>query len=374
MFCVILDDNRQFCAQFASTLKKNHARRVEHTQNYDDAARLMGELFIRQDLPDIVFVDYQLGEERTGIDFIRHLWRDQVMVPCVLLTEHDDPALEAAAGEVGSRLIPKPRANSAELIRDVFLYTLAKWTEQRQKQDDEARKGGERVLALGAEIAHEMKGVIMAIQMQLVVLERRIGHSVEEDTYSDCYEHIRAKISDGAHLCDLLLQYGGRMGYRPVYRPVNIRTLIVKLLKDTAFDSSLNLTRDPPEVGSFSIDSSSLRHVLSVLLTNIIDHGGDDGRVEFGLRIAPLNGLPTLEIDVQDFGPGIPVGLRERVFQPGDRAGKEPNYDAGHGLGLGLGFARQLVESHERSGLRGSLRCIDSGYNLGARFRILLPG
>jgi signal transduction histidine kinase len=45
-------------------------------------------------------------------------------------------------------------------------------------------------------------------------------------------------------------------------------------------------------------------------------------------------------IEVEDTGPGIPVGIRDRLFEPFVTAGKD------HGLGLGLALSRQTVLDH----------------------------
>ena len=44
--------------------------------------------------------------------------------------------------------------------------------------------------------------------------------------------------------------------------------------------------------------------------------------------------------EVEDTGPGIPCGIRDRLFEPFVTAGKE------HGLGLGLALPRQIVLDH----------------------------
>jgi signal transduction histidine kinase len=48
-----------------------------------------------------------------------------------------------------------------------------------------------------------------------------------------------------------------------------------------------------------------------------------------------------LEVRVQDGGPGVPEGIRDRLFQPFFTT-KAP----GEGTGLGLGISRQIVEAH----------------------------
>src|SRR5260370_27242854 len=64
-------------------------------------------------------------------------------------------------------------------------------------------------------------------------------------------------------------------------------------------------------------------------------------------------------VEIEDTGPGIPPGIRERLFEPFVTAGKRD------GLGLGLALARQTVLDH------GGDICAEPA--AGARFVIRLP-
>ena len=65
-------------------------------------------------------------------------------------------------------------------------------------------------------------------------------------------------------------------------------------------------------------------------------------------------------VEISDNGPGIPVHLREKVF--------EPFYTTrADGTGLGLAIVRQTVHEHQ-----GTIE-IDSSESAGSRFTIQLP-
>jgi signal transduction histidine kinase len=116
-----------------------------------------------------------------------------------------------------------------------------------------------------------------------------------------------------------------------------------------------------PETDSARIDGQErlLRRALRNLLDNARRYGGP--QVELGLR--PVAG--GYEFVVADRGPGVPMELRERIFEPFYRL---PGHaEMAGGVGLGLSLVKQIAERH-----KGSVRCLprDGG---GSRFVVFLP-
>ena len=71
-----------------------------------------------------------------------------------------------------------------------------------------------------------------------------------------------------------------------------------------------------------------------------------------------------VEVALEDQGPGVPPGQRERIFDKFSRAHAQ---SAGSGVGLGLSICRAIVEAHG-----GRIR-VESGSAGGARFIFSLP-
>src|SRR5690606_5068022 len=78
-----------------------------------------------------------------------------------------------------------------------------------------------------------------------------------------------------------------------------------------------------------------------------------------------------LHVEVQDTGPGIPPGLRERIFEPFERGvpptGSPEPEEEGKGLGLGLAIVRRYVHAH---GGTVTVSCPPEG---GSCFSLFLP-
>jgi signal transduction histidine kinase len=115
----------------------------------------------------------------------------------------------------------------------------------------------------------------------------------------------------------------------------------------------MRIPRDPFLVHA---DREPLRQVLSNLITNSVQAMDGPGKIV----ITAQDRKEYARIIVADDGPGIPVDLAERVFEPlfTTRA---------KGTGLGLPICRQIVERHG-----GSIEAICTE-GPGARFVLRLP-
>ena len=107
-------------------------------------------------------------------------------------------------------------------------------------------------------------------------------------------------------------------------------------------------------------DERLLRRAVRNLLENARRYAGDGVTVQVARR---TDG--GAELVVADRGPGVPEGLRERIFEPFFRLPGHAEREGG--VGLGLSLVRQIAERHG-----GRARCEprDGG---GSRFVISLP-
>ena len=80
----------------------------------------------------------------------------------------------------------------------------------------------------------------------------------------------------------------------------------------------------------------------------------------------------SIEIVVEDDGPGIPLDRLEEVFAPFFRLEGSRSRETG-GIGLGLSIVRQIVEAHGGR-VWAENRKDEAGQVVGARFEVALPG
>jgi len=127
-------------------------------------------------------------------------------------------------------------------------------------------------------------------------------------------------------------------------------------------------------------DPTTLEKAIYHLIDNAMKFSPPGGLVQVQIRrvnpevedsqsrgfviLAPT--LKAIEIMVRDFGPGIPEGLKEKIFEPFFQADDSATRSYG-GLGLGLALVKQYLWAN-----KGSIK-VESSEGGGATFLIRLP-
>ena len=127
-----------------------------------------------------------------------------------------------------------------------------------------------------------------------------------------------------------------------------------------AAGAPVDLRNGLPAIGTTVLgDRLALRRIVSNLIDNAVKYGQ---AAHLSLEAEP----ETVRVTVDDEGAGIPVELREELFEPFVRLETSRNRRTG-GAGLGLAIVRNLVEAQG-----GSVAIVDSPGG-GARFTVTLP-
>ncbi len=122
--------------------------------------------------------------------------------------------------------------------------------------------------------------------------------------------------------------------------PAGLGEACLDLVRPAAAEAGLVLVLEacpalPPRLRT---DERRLRQILRSLLDNAVKFSRG-GEVRLRLSWQAVTGL--LRAEVLDHGPGVPAGLRNRLFQ--DFAHQDPAGQAGRGLGLGLSVSARLA-------------------------------
>jgi signal transduction histidine kinase len=217
----------------------------------------------------------------------------------------------------------------------------------------------ERLASLGrmaATVAHEIKNPLSAIKSIAQVMRE---DEKLRDEYGRDLTLIVGETDRLSQNVTQLLSFARRES--PAEQPLSVDELlrsVVDLFQASAREQGIGLHHEiKTDVQLAGKCVSALRDALSNLLLNALQASTSGGRVT--LLAALANG--ELLISVQDSGPGVPDGLRDRIWEPFFTTRQR-------GTGLGLAIVRKRVQEV------GGSASLDLGRNdSGALFHLRVP-
>ncbi len=255
-----------------------------------------------------------------------------------------------AAGGRGVRVEPRGPEEIRKLARAV--NALAGAFETRE---DEIRGRLEVVTQLSSMVAHEVRNPLQSLSL-LCALAR-----TEEDAARRTA--LLQKIEDEIHVLEGVVQrFLRNSGPLQISRsPTDLVDLVERaaaVAEPEARSKSVRLMVQVPGKLPANVDGSLVRRAIENLMLNAIEFASHDAPGQ--VTVAVLPGTRTAQLVVEDDGPGVPKGDRERIFQAyySSKAG---------GTGLGLALVKQVIVAHG-----GSIQCTASALG-GARFEASLP-
>ncbi len=197
-----------------------------------------------------------------------------------------------------------------------------------------------------AGVSHDLRTPLTRMKLQLAML-----------TQSAEAENLQADVSEMESMVEGYLAFARGEGTEQAV-PTEISTLlgeIVGRMRDHKTAIDLHIEED--------IRVPLRRETLRRCLTNLI---GNAQRYANQVTVSAGRRDHTVEILIDDDGPGIPPDKREQVFRPFYRLDESRNPETG-GVGLGLTIARDVVRNH------GGELTLEDAPGGGLRARIWLP-
>ena len=268
----------------------------------------------------------------------------------------DDSALSQSGGFLVIALILVGILVTAIVSAGVFItrLTLAQSRDARQKT------------SFVAAVSHELKTPLTSIRMYAeLLLSKRVSNPAKQQDY---LEVMVAESERLTRLINNILDFGkleqGRKKYRISEFDMGdflmecIRTNQVRL-KKAGF---VLITQISDQAFPVKTDRDAMAQVFLNLMDNAIKYAGS-GRF---LKIILDRTSRDVQIKIQDDGPGIDPGLREKIFDKFFRADNSLTTSK-PGSGLGLSITRHMLRD-----LGGDI-VMDTGLVRGAGFIIRIP-
>ncbi|MBB3290453.1 MULTISPECIES: ATP-binding protein [Rhizobium] len=120
-------------------------------------------------------------------------------------------------------------------------------------------------------------------------------------------------------------------------RPIQLEALIGSICDDQE-DLGYPVTLVSADKITYRCRPDGLRRAVRNIVENAVRYGGE-------AKVLILQTAGTVDIVVEDRGPGIPEDMREKVFAPFFRLEVSRNKQTG-GIGLGLSIARAVARQH----------------------------
>jgi two-component system, NtrC family, sensor histidine kinase HydH len=249
--------------------------------------------------------------------------------------------------------------------------TLAETNRRLEQAQAEARRS-ERLAALGqlsAGLAHEIRNPLGVIKGSAEMLTQKLKDS--NPLATELAGYISTETNRLSALVTRFLDFA-----RPLHAdltPQDITAVLDRALNDVAQLWKGELVRVEksyePNLPLVGVDEALCEQAFLNIVQNAYDAMSATGGV---LRVTagrPRTG-DGVEVRIEDTGPGIPVELREQIFNPFVTTKKT-------GVGLGLSIVSKIIDGH-----RGSIRVEEArrmeeagsaGQATGARFVMTFP-
>jgi two-component system, sensor histidine kinase and response regulator len=320
-------------------------------------------------LPDLIICDISMPE-MDGYGVLMALREDPrtAPIPFVFLTARAEQSFVRHGMELGADdFLTKP-VTRAELFAAVRAR-LDRHKATSPSSPLELEQAKKKIARL---VAHELRTPLASITMAQSMISRQIGklspHELQEllNTQSAGSRRLERLVEQMVMIARFDLGVSSQETILEQGFPMQIQQLLAAAISFSRrfayrnHDADINLS-DHAEHAEVLCDSQFLKHGLAELITNALNFSPEDGEVVIYSRQTE----DTVQIIIEDKGPGIPQDQLEQVTQDFQQIGRETQEQ--QGMGLGLPLAQRIIEAH------GGTLELNSGEGEGMQVLVNLP-
>lgn len=314
---------------------------ILHYATSNGKLELLHEISQRLYYIPIVYAAYRYGlrgslffAALSGLVHLVHISEHRFVSQATLVNQYAEVLMFASVAIVSGYY-----AETEKRLRENYKQTSAKLehTNKELRETMELLVHAERLKSLGelsAAIAHEIRNPLGSIKGAIEILSPEIPASSPKHEFVEVIERETDRLN---RLVTDFLKYARPRP--PETLPTDLNALVESTLQFISTQASkrrIELMSDLDQrVGQVVVDPEQIRQVLLNLLLNALHASPDGGRVQVYTRLLDQN----VEVEVRDYGCGIPLEQRSRIFDPFFTTRKD-------GSGLGLSIAYQIVRQH----------------------------
>ena len=333
---------------------------------------------------DVAVIDINLPG-RSGIELLQEINSREPYVPVIMIT-----------GEPNLSVIPEiVRAGAYDylakpVVKEVLLKAVGRATEKKLLSAEKRRlelelkqraatleacvaertaelveahdrlAHSQKVAALGrvaAQVAHEVRNPLYGLLLYSTHLKEQLASKLAPDQV-EIFDNVIKTINQLTNTTEQILDFA-----RPVklaLKPVALNSIVSAVLKLLQLQISANGIEVEFNRGDANamamLDEACIRAALLNLLLNAVEAMPAGGI----LTVTTATEGEMLALEIKDTGSGMAAERVEKIFEPF-------NSDKPGGLGLGMPYAKKIIEEHA-----GQLS-VESGPGAGTRVWISLP-
>lgn len=193
-------------------------------------------------------------------------------------------------------------------------------------------------------LAHEIKNPLTPIQLSAERLRHKFAHKLDGrdvELLERLTRTIENQVDSLKGMVNAFAEYASTPN--PTLVPANMNDLLREvsdLYTNTQGSVQINLSLSP-SVQQMSLDMPRMRQLTHNLIKNALEaqQGKFPKLISLSTRVRREAGNELLEIVAEDEGPGFPLDMMDRLFEP--YVSSKPK-----GTGLGLAIVKKIVEEH----------------------------
>jgi two-component system, NtrC family, sensor histidine kinase HydH len=254
--------------------------------------------------------------------------------------EYPNPAERGAARAALSKIL--------DLELAIMLHTYRQDLLAQQARVERLSMFGELVGSIG----HELRNPLGVMESSLYILKGRVG---DDERAAKHVARIGEQVVLANGIISSLLDI---IRDRAMSRePVSLAQVLESARSSLTVPGDVRITVEGVDgLPMVQADPAQIRQAVFNLLQNAVQAAGSPGEV----RVTGSRAGDTVELAVEDSGPGVDPDIRKRLFEPLVTTKSK-------GIGLGLALVKRVLERHE-----GSV-AYEPHAGAGARFVLRLP-